>query len=312
MHCMLACDFDENKLKFPYLALPKIDGVRALVQNGVLVARSLKPIRNHFTREFFSKPYFEGFDGELAANSEVHPDLCRMTTSATSSYDGEPYCLWWLFDYYTDETKHLSYKERHDALRHKVEELKSEGKEGAARLRVVPIERIETHEQLSTLESLMLEAGYEGVILRDPDGKYKEGRATLRENAFLRIKRFAESEATVVSIIEGETNENEAQVNELGYQYRTSHAENMVPNGMVGAMLCRALQTVKDGSRIVIEKGQEFTVSAGSMPHNLRLHYFQNPDLLLNKIITYKFFPKGIKDKPRFPTYVTIRHPDNM
>ena len=134
----------------------------------------------------------------------------------------------------------------------------------------------------------------------------------MREGGLLRIKQFIESEAIVDAIVEGESNQNEAQTNELGLQFRSSHQANMIPNGLVGSLTCRALQTETDRGRVVIEEGQIITVSPGNMPHDLRKYYFENQNEILKKIIKFKFFPKGIKDKPRFPTFVTIRQPEDM
>ena len=96
---MLAEDFDESKLIFPLIAQPKIDGVRGLNMLGTLTGRSLKTHKNVYTTKFYSQSCLIGFDGELAANSETHPDLCRITSSALSTIAGEPFTLWWLFDY---------------------------------------------------------------------------------------------------------------------------------------------------------------------------------------------------------------------
>jgi DNA ligase 1 len=148
-----------------------------------------------------------------------------------------------------------------------------------------------------------------GTCIRKLDGLHKQGRSTVREMGLLRIKRFVESEALVMSIEEGETNLNEAQINELGKMFRSSHKENKVPDGMVGSLICKALQDVKDAhsGRLLIEEGQEIKVSPGNMDHNNRRRYFNNQGEIIGKVIKYKFFPKGIKDKPRFPTFQTFR-----
>lgn len=314
MKPMLAEDADESKIQFPVAAEPKIDGVRGLNMHGGLTGRSLKLLGNRYTTSFFSQDFFKGFDGELAAERETHRDLCRITTSATSTIKGEPFVLWWLFDYVTDETCGLGYVDRHQLLRERVHLLQhtSEFQPWAGHLRIVNFEIVRSLEELHAFDKKCLAAGYEGTIIRSLDGKHKQGRSTVREGGLLRIKHFIESEALVNSIVEGEANQNEAQVNELGLQFRSSHQENMVPNGLVGNLQCTACKTVKDGSRVVIEKGQQVTVSPGNMDHGLRKYYFENQHELVGKIIKFKFFPKGIKDKPRFPTYVTIRSPADM
>lgn len=314
MKPMLASDYDENKVRFPVIAQPKIDGVRGLNMHGGLTGRSLKLFKNRFTTNFFSQEFFKGFDGEFAAAEETHPDLCRLTTSALGTITGEPFTLWWLFDYLTPITKDLPYWDRYQELKKQVSKLQcyEEYQPWAGRLRVVPSKLIGNAKDLELYKVENLEKGFEGTIIRDPYGSHKQGRSTVREGGLLRIKDFVESEAVVEGIEEGEENQNVAQTNELGHTFRSSHQENKVPNGMVGNMQCRALQTIKDGSRVVITEGQIITVAPGNMPHDDRRKFFEKQDLLLHKTIKFKFFPKGIKDKPRFPTFVTIRAPEDM
>lgn len=314
MKPMLASDWDETKVQFPVIAQPKIDGVRGLNMHGGLTGRSLKLFKNKYTTSFYSQDFFMGLDGEFAAAEETHPDLCRLTTSALGTIEGQPFTLWWVFDYLAEHTLDLGYFERYQELQRYVSKLQSheQYQPWAGHLRVVPYKFIRTLEELFEYDAQNLDAGFEGTILRDPYGRHKQGRSTVREGGLLRIKQFIESEAVVLEIIEGETNQNEAQRNELGLQFRSSHQDNMLPNGLVGSMRCRALQTLTDHGRVVIEEGQIITVSPGNMPHNLRRYYFENQKELLQKTIKFKFFPKGIKDKPRFPTFVSIRLAEDM
>lgn len=313
MKPMLACDWDETKISFPVMTQPKIDGVRALNMHGGLTGRSLKLFKNRYTTDFYSQEFFQGLDGELAAEHERHPDLCRLTTSAVGTITGSPFTLWWVFDYVTEGTKHLGYYDRYMLLRNRVTAMQSNPRlqPWAGHLRVVPFYMARNMEDLLAADDVNLSLGFEGTIIRDPNGLHKQGRSTVREGGLLRIKRFIESEAIVREIVEGESNQNEAQVNELGLQFRSSHQENMVPNGLVGSLTCEAVATVKDGGRVVISEGQTITVSPGNMPHDQRKFYFENQHELVGKMIKFKFFPKGIKDKPRFPTFVTIRAPED-
>lgn len=312
---MLATDWDESKVSFPVVGEPKVDGVRGLNMHGGLTGRSLKLFKNRFTTSFYSQEFFKGFDGELAAAEETHPDLCRLTTSALGTITGEPFTLWWLFDYLNPLwSEDPGYWQRYQELKKAVAglQIREEYQPWAGRLRVIPAKLINNIEDLNAFDEENLAAGFEGTIIRDPYGKYKHGRSTVREGGLLRIKQFIESEAIVEAIVEGRSNQNEAQVNELGLQFRSSHQENMVSNGLVGSLTCRALATVKDRNTVVIEKDQIITVSPGNMPHDLRKYYFENQHELLGKTIKFKFFPKGIKDKPRFPTFVTIRQAEDM
>lgn len=62
---LLSCEVPLDKVSFPIYVSTKFDGIRALVIDGVVYSRSLKPIRNKHVQNLFGKPEYEGFDGEL-------------------------------------------------------------------------------------------------------------------------------------------------------------------------------------------------------------------------------------------------------
>ena len=291
MKPMLACDWDEKKVRFPVLVQPKIDGVRALnIVNSTLTGRSLRPHSNVYTTRFYSHGEFYGLDGEMTAAHECDPDLCRKTVSALNTITGQPFTLWWLFDDVSQHTRPYVY--RYASLYDRVKSLQALGIPAAQHLRIVPCHEVRNMDELLLAEDQWLEQGYEGLIGRDPQGVVKFGRCTAREGLLWRIKRFIEEDAIVKRLIEGSMNLNEATVNALGRTERSSHAENMVPNGMIGSMECLEVKT-----------GKPIIVSAGTMPHADRLHFFKNPHLILERRIKYKQFSKGRKDLPRFPTF---------
>lgn len=314
MKPMLAEDFVEDKLVGPWIAQPKVDGVRGMNMLGIFTGRSLKTHKNIYTTKFYSRSTLIGLDGEVAAELETHPDLCRITSSALSTIAGEPYTVWWLFDYVVNETKDLPYEQRLVALQRKVDALYHIDNKVWHHLRVMPSKLCHTLDELYAFEDWALNAGYEGICIRRPSAPHKQGRSTVREGGLLRIKRFVEAEAKVISLVEGETNGNEAQKNELGKTFRSSHQANMVPNGQVGSLTCELLEDIVDTrtKTTILQKGQTITVSPGNMDHPTRKQYFENPSLIVQKIIKFKFFPKGLKDKPRFPTFVTIRSKEDM
>lgn len=294
---MLACDWDEAKVKFPCIVQPKIDGVRALNLNGTLTGRSLKLHKNRHVTRLFSDNTLMGFDGEMAAQCETHAALCRITSSALSTIDGHPFVLWWLFDFVHKDWCHRPYIERYHELVNRVEYLQmlpDEDAPFAKHLRVVPVMSVENMDQLLKAEKQWLDMGYEGLIGRDPQGKVKFGHSTVREGGLWRIKRFVDDEAVVKHILEGQRNENAAVINELGKTERSSHAENMVPNGEVGTLVCDF-------------KGDEINVSPGEMTQEECKMYFKQPELIVGKTITFKHFPKGVKNKPRYATFKCIR-----
>lgn len=301
-------NWQPDKLVFPLIGQPKIDGVRALNMAGRLTGRSLKTFKNRYLTTQLSHSSLIGMDGELAAESHVHPDLCRITSSATGTIEGQPYVLWWLFDYVTVETKELGYIDRLQALE---DAIKAAPLGLQPHLRMIPWRWLHSLEELEAYDTENLLAGYEGTVLCGPNMPHKDGRAGKKLFKW-RIKRFVDFEFTVHTVIEGEENQNEAQTNELGNTFRSSHQENMVANGMVGAMLGTVLADIFDGDTLLFSKGQEVRVGAGCLTHEQRRYYFNNQDEFKRLVHKAKFFPKGIKDKLRFPTWQSFRNAEDM
>lgn len=293
MKPLLAANYDESKLIFPLLAQPKIDGVRGLTIQQRLVGRSLKTHANQYVTSLFSQPQYNWMDGELTTFPINDPACCRITTGDINRITGIPEVVWHVFDDIRPEMLELPYLARLSALKLRAQNLPY--------VQVIEAKVIHSLEELYAYDDEQLDKGMEGTILRRMDGLYKQGRSTTRSAELLRIKRFVEEEAVVVEIEEGEINGNEAKTNELGRTERSTHKANMIPNGQVGTLICKDLKT-----------GQLIRVAAGCMPHAERKYYFTHQHQLIGKVIKYKHFPKGAKDKPRFPTFQTIRAASDM
>lgn len=291
---MKAEDWVQSKQRYPVIAMPKIDGVRSLNQDGQLYGRSLKQHANKYVTKTFSLPEFDGFDGEMAAASSTDPRLVNKTSSALSTIEGEPFIIWWLFDYVDIEIRKYPYKDRLEFLETMYQELIDH--DLYYNLKLVPWKLVHNEAELLALEAEWLEEGYEGVILRDPEGVHKEGRSTVKEGGYLRIKRFAIEEAFVFGVVQGVKNENEAEIDELGYTSRSSHMENLVPNGQVGTLLCVDLKT-----------GQIIDIGPGKSKHKERQAWWEDQTQIVGHVVKYKHFPRGVKNKPRFPTFETKR-----
>ena len=52
---LLSCEVPLDKVNFPIYVSTKFDGIRALVIDGVVYSRSLKPIRNKHIQKLFGK-----------------------------------------------------------------------------------------------------------------------------------------------------------------------------------------------------------------------------------------------------------------
>ena len=286
----LACDADISKVKYPLLVQSKLDGVRALNVAGKLYARTLKRFRNKELNELLDRPEYAGLDGELTIGELTCPSLCRDTSSVVNSFDKPARSVIWnVFDYLHEDVVHLPYKERIDIAAIKFA--------NDAWVHVIPYEMVDTETRLLELVDIHIANGHEGSIGRDPEGMHKNGRATTSEGAYIRFKGFVDEEAECYGLVEAMQNNNVAETNELGRTSRSTHKENLTAKGMVGSLLCRSA------------KWGEFIVGSGDMSHAERKHYWENQSEIVGKMITFKMFPHGCKDKPRFPTFKFIRDP---
>lgn len=292
---MLVADYELDRIVYPVVVQPKIDGVCALNLNGNLVGRSLKPHANKHTTSLFSKPELSGFHGEMVVRGkDTSTDCCRLTTSALNTIEGTPDLQWFIFDYFGDGSECLSYTERYRILEYRIfNKIPSQYRDIIFPL---PYIWVFNEKQLLDRDSIFLDMGYEGTIIRNPNSPYKYGRSTSSKGEVLRIKRFIEEEAIVVDLKEGNSNNNDATKNELGYTERSSHKENMIPNGQVGTLICKDVKT-----------GKIIDVAPGKLTQRQRIQFWNDKDAIIGKMIKYKTFPKGVKDKPRFPTFQTFR-----
>lgn len=283
---MLAVHANFKQIDFPKLASPKLDGIRGVQLDGKALTRSLKPVPNKHVYKTFSRLPLRGLDGEYAVGPVTDHDLYRRTNSALMTLAGQPDPTFWVFDDFSNPD--LSLVVRLETASKKVERAKEEG------LSIELLDQVMVYheEQLLELEELWLDLGFEGLILRDPGGKYKFGRSTLTEGGMLKLKRFLQSEIRILGVIELLRNDNVPQTNELGYMERSSHKENKVPMGMMGALHV-----------IDVFHGWEFDIGTGFTEED-RIMMWKNKEALIGTYGTYKYFPIGMKDLPRHPVWI--------
>jgi DNA ligase-1 len=279
---MLASSADMSSLRFPMFLSPKLDGVRAMVIDGQLRTRSLKPVANLYTQAKFSLPELTGLDGELIVGAPSHPDVYRTTNSAVSTIIGEPDVKFYVFDNFAINGL---YNEREATLW---------GILNPDVLRV-PQQIVYDLNEVNHWEALYLRMGYEGVMLRRDVSPYKQGRSTANEQYLLKVKRFEDSDAEILGVEELMHNANEAKTNELGYTERSSHKENMVGTGRMGALVVRDIH-----SKVEFKIGTGFDDAE------------RNAQWPIGAIVKYKFQPAGVKDKPRFPVFLGMRQASDL
>lgn len=291
---MLAADAPKT-LTFPLFASAKLDGVRAVVRDNQLVSRALKPIRNQFTQGLFGLAELNGMDGELTVGPANAKNVMQATTSGVMSTDGEPDVTYWVFDFWTAQD--MPFHERHRAMERA---FKDHAMDRHPRIKLLKQTLIHDQAELEAYEAVTLAQGFEGVILRRPDSGYKWGRSTAREAWLLKLKRYKDSEAVVTGFIELMHNGNEQVTDNLGLAMRSTQQDGLVPMDTLGALVVRDVKT-----------GIEFHIGTGFNDQQ-RARIWANRDNLKGTVVKYKYFPHGVKEKPRHPVYLGPRHPDDM
>ena len=313
MKPQLAEDAVLDLIQYPCWVQPKIDGVRALNLNGTLTGRSLDPFKGFGITEYFSQPDFIGLDGEMTLGNKPNcgERLCSATTGAMGRFKGVtemPDLHWWVFDFVTEEFASHSYERRYQMARGQLEAIDH------PRIHIVPVFKINNEWALNDRIARNASEGYEGTIIRNPRATYKPGRATLKGQELWRVKPWADAEILVTGITEGQMNGNVAKTNTLGRTERSSAKAGMVRNGQVGSIQGTMLADFYDpiSKKLLFAKGLTVTVGSGEMSVEEATHFWQNPDEVLRHVVKFKHMTHGVKDLPRFPTYVSHRLPQDM
>jgi DNA ligase-1 len=289
---MLAAPADLQKIKYPILGLPKIDGIRAVIHQGQALSRKLLVLPNEFIQNSLSNPDMQGLDGELVVGSPTDPLCIKHSTSGVTSRGGVPDFSFLVFDNWDSRQ---GYHERHFSAYRKVERLHN------PRVRMLNHTELRNADELLQYEADTLELGYEGIILRDPAGAYKHGRSTVHEGGMLKLKRFSDSEAEVLEAIEEMHNGNEALKDNLGRTKRSSAKENKTGKGRMGALRVRDLKT-----KVEFEVGTGFT----DIDRAEWWSWWMTDRA--PRIIKYKYFAVGMQDRPRHPVFLAIRDRKDM
>lgn len=284
-------------LPFPMRASRKLDGIRCLIITGpdgqpLAVSRNLKPIPNLSIRATLAKhAELIGMDGELLTYTDGKMDAFNVVSSKVMSQDGAPEFIFHVFDKYDED---LGFEDR-DSL---VYDILGDHLAGDA-----PVERVEqvmvnNVAELDAFETLALTEGFEGVMVRKLDGRYKNGRSTEREAILLKIKRFADAEARVIGSEELMHNGNEAKVNALGKTERSSHKANLTGRNMLGALIVEA-------------DGHQFKIGTG-FDERTRKDLWTKREKLIGQLVKFKHQPSGAKEAPRFPVFIGFRSPADL
>jgi DNA ligase-1 len=276
MRVMLAATCENiDDIRLPVMASVKLDGIRAFVNNGVLMSRRMKAIPNEYVQAKFR--HMEGFDGELILGSPTAPNCMNVTQSTVMSkftpHDNG-------VQFYVFDNVHAKgpFVQRYNSIPVMVRH---------------PHWLVQTKAELEEMEERVVQDGHEGLVTRCPVSTYKYGRSTMSDQGMVKIKRFKDSEAVVVGVEPMYHNGNPLQTDELGYAKRTSHKANKW-----------ALATM--GKLVVDWDGIQFKIGTGFGAAE-RERIWKARDKMLGMRVKFKYLAVGMKTAPRHPVFLGWR-----
>jgi len=279
---------DLSRIVFPKLASPKIDGFRCVLGSQAYTSR-MSAFPNRRVHQDLKDRLTDDapLDGEIVVGKRRGPGVLNRTSSGVTSRDGEPDWRLWVFD----------------APRvgvGKADRLRIAGKAvkrlGDKRIRLVKHELIHDLEELQAYIDACLEAGFEGVMISDPHGPYKEGKSTINQGWLLKIKPFDTAEGRIKGWFEEQENTNEAKREATGKLKRSSAKAGKVPKGQLGGFILEDCETgieVRVGGGFTLDQRKKLWQIIQRRPGDLR-----------GQLVRYKKQRVGEKDKPRHPGFL--------
>jgi DNA ligase-1 len=279
-----------KELRYPLLCSPKFDGIRCLTAEGVCKSRTFIDIPNLEIQEYFGR--FQGFDGELIVGNPTDFDVYNRTQSTVMSINKPADDVkYYIFDDIMVPPE-LPFELRLEAAKDHLDTYENLN----GKLNIIHVEHtfISNYEELIAYESNMLELGYEGIMMRDPLGKYKYGRGTFKEGIIYKLKRFQDDEGIIVGFVEQTENTNVAGVDAFGRSKRSTAKEGLIPANTLGKFE-------------IIFNDMLLEVGCGSFNHIQRKEIWDNQEASLGKILKFRHFAHGAKDMPRMPRATGFR-----
>ena len=179
---MLATDLkpsQASQINYPVIVQPKIDGFRLIKKDGKVFSRSGKPFKNVKVKTI-AEYLPDNVDCEVTNGFPNEENIFNKTQSLNGINTGGDNIHITMFDVLTN----LPNEDRARCVANaEFISLPPTGRIGAS----LP-QTVSTAENLKIMYLSYLEEGYEGIIIRNPAGRYKQGRSTLKEQLLLRIK----------------------------------------------------------------------------------------------------------------------------
>ena len=262
---MLAHDYNKRakSIKFPCFVQRKFDGTRCVGMPGKgLFSRNRKtyPHLEHIAAELNKLPPSIVLDGELYSDTLTFQEIVSLVKQETLKKGAEEKQLQIKFHIY-DIINTMPYEQRYANLQMLFNKYKFKN------LVLVKTDTCESEERMKELHATYVAEGFEGIMLRNKTGLYKNSRSADLQ----KYKEFFDDEYEVVNYKEGE-----------GLEEGCVLWVCKTPEGKLFS--CRPRGTRED-----------------------RVELFKNGDKYVGKKLTVRFQELTNDKVPRFPVGITFR-----
>ena len=191
---MLAYDYKKksDKVIFPCFIQPKLDGVRALGIGNELFSRNgnIFPTLEHIKKELENNKENLILDGELYTDDIHFEKIVGLVKKNNKSKEEEIDSLKIYFNIFDYVDENLTFEKRLIKL------TEFFSKYNFKYLKLVKTEICYKKELIEKYLDNYINEGYEGIIIRNSQGKYEEN---IRSNNLLKLKRFIDEEFEIIN-----------------------------------------------------------------------------------------------------------------
>lgn len=197
-----------DEIKYPIISQTKLDGFRCVYfpHEKVFMGRNGKPIKNEnllvYFDEFVKRNGHHVVDGELYSDTLSFNQIASVLNSENKPLDGIYFCA---YDYMREEDWRnqeckVPYTTRINNLAIAFKQWKLDG---VKNIEVVTSELHINEEQVQNFYAWALAQGFEGLMLKDPNGAYQWKRVTVKSGIMMKLKPHDEYDGKIVRSEEG-------------------------------------------------------------------------------------------------------------
>jgi len=286
-----------DAIKYPIFSSHKLDGIRCIFHPELgMVSRSLKKIQNpKIQKKFFQLSKFSRenkcfLDGELYCHRMTFQEITSIVMTKNNPPDVPNDFKFHMFDMitpfaYSMENSFLSRLKVLYGISNNYEDL----------IHMVEQETLNDKRAVENMFNRVLDEGYEGLILKEINGRYKFGRGTIKEGLIYKVKPWKTFDATILDVIQATVVDPNAEkkINELGRSVTSKKKDDRILIPMASAFLC--------------EYNDNPIKPVIAMTDNEKAEIWRNRHNYIGRNIEYKAMMIGAKDVPRHPVMKRFR-----